>query len=728
MHWEERNGDNGSGRKAGNSPARRLRRTAVLLLAGLLLGAAGVWPGSSAGGGIGTARAEVVSVPHVEAIRVALFIESGKYSAVTQAATLSSESGMTLRLRSAAGGPPVYQAAPKEPVRIYDANGYSALLLETGDAAQARSLAQKLAAGGNAAQLIEREKSRQTAWQVFVGPYPTKEAAAAAAQKAAAMAGGQPPVIAGPLRLAAGTFAAAADAAKQAAAIAQAGFDADVAVVAGPAAQPAYAVLVGGEADESALQALRSRLAAAVPGLALTAHDPSEAYVLKRTEHAVTADGTTAGAGLAIGGTEPKLWAEPNGKDGAIQVKERFGRSYRGGIELTKLNGKLAVVNELPLEQYVASVVGSELMTGWPEEALKAQAVAARTFALRQGTKYQIAHVSDTTMDQVYKGVEAEAPDIVTAVQETAGEVLVHGGGLIEPLFSSSAGGRTAESTEVWGNPVSYFKSIESPDEVAAASKKPWYRIVLPNGKSGYVHSDYARDTGATNPAGLPYYESTEPALNVRPAPYVDNQGNASVFQLGLTDRFVVIDKVTESNPYEWIRGPFTAAQLKETINAGSEVKVNGPLERLEVTKRGPSGRAIEVSANGQALKPKYPDAYRSLLNGLPSTLFEIEETGRYTILGANDSVRNQSPSMSSPYVLSANADRPSAQSGTSYVLSGDGKVRAVTAEPQYVFRGTGFGHGLGMSQWGARGLAEQGYDYKKILQTYYTGVSILKG
>lgn len=727
MHWEVRNGDNGSGRKSGNPPARRPRRAAVLLMAGLLLGTAGVWPGSIAGGGMGTARAESASVPHLDAIRVALFIESGKYSAVTQAVTLSSESGITFRLRGSADGQPVYQAGPKEPVRIYDANGYSALLLETGDAAQARSLAQKLAAGGNAVQLIQREKNRQTAWQVFVGSYPTKEAAVAAAQKAAAAAGGKP-VIAGPLRLAAGTFAAEADAAKQAAAIAQAGFDADVAVIAGPSAQPAYAVLVGGEADESALQALRSRLSAAVPGLALTAHDPSEAYVLKRTEHAVTADGTAAGAGLAIGGTEPKLWAEPNGTDGTIQVKERFGRSYRGGIELTRLNGKLAVVNELPLEQYVSSVVGSELMAGWPAEALKAQAVAARTFALRQGTKYQIAHVSDSTMDQVYKGVEVESPDIVKAVQATAGEVLVDGSGLIEPLFSSNAGGRTAESTEVWGNPVSYFKSVESPDEVAAASKKPWYRIVLPNGKSGYIHSDYARDTGETNPAGLPYYESTESGLNVRPAPYVDNQGNASVFQIDLTDRFVVIDKVTESNPYEWIRGPFTPAQLKEKINAGSEVKVTGPLERLEVTQRGPSGRAIEVSADGQALKPKYPDAYRTLLNGLPSTLFEIEETGRYTILGAGDSVRSQSPPMSSPYVLSAKSDRPVEQNGTAYVLNGDGKVRTITSEPLYVFRGTGFGHGLGMSQWGARGLAEQGYDYKKILQTYYTGVSILKG
>lgn len=62
------------------------------------------------------------------------------------------------------------------------------------------------------------------------------------------------------------------------------------------------------------------------------------------------------------------------------------------------------------------------------------------------------------------------------------------------------------------------------------------------------------------------------------------------------------------------------------------------------------------------------------------------------------------------------------------FLLNADGTVRVATRSPQFVFRGTGFGHGLGMSQWGAKGYAELGYDYHKILQTYYIGVSISKG
>ncbi len=64
----------------------------------------------------------------------------------------------------------------------------------------------------------------------------------------------------------------------------------------------------------------------------------------------------------------------------------------------------LALVNEVPMEQYLYGVVGSELSSGWPTEALKAQAVAARTFAIKQGNKYEIAQVTDTTLDQAYYG------------------------------------------------------------------------------------------------------------------------------------------------------------------------------------------------------------------------------------------------------------------------------------------------------------------------------------
>ncbi|MDQ1912425.1 SpoIID/LytB domain-containing protein [Paenibacillus sp. GD4] len=669
---------------------------------------------------------QAAAVPKLEVIRVALFIDTGKYSAATSAVTLASEAGLHIGLRGAGGAVlPLTSAAAKEPVRLY-ADGYTVKLPETGDAAQAKTLAQKLEAGGADVAIVQRTKQGKAAWQVYLGPYATKEAATAAAKGQAGA------VLGGPLRWHAGTYASETEAQTAAAALAQAGFEADAALLSsGAAAAPAYAVLIGGATDEAALQALKAQLATAAPNVKLQPLDAAAAYVLLRSEQQLNAGALEDVRGLAFGGTSAKLWAAPaapaaGAAAAGVNVRERSNRTYRGGIELSKLNGKLAVINELPFEQYLYSVLGSELSKEWPAEALKAQAVAARTYALKQGVKYTIANVTDTTLDQAYKGLTAEFPAAVAAVTATEGEVLTDKNGLVTPVFYSNAGGMTADPTEVWGNPAAYLKSTASPDDGAAAGKKTWYRMVLPNGQTGYIHSDYARNTGRTNPAGLPYYESTTTGVNVRSAPFVDNTNNPALFQVNIGDQFVVIDEEQESNAYAWIR-VYEGSELKDKLNAASTGAVAGSLHRLEVTKRGPSGRVMEITANGKQVKVAYPDALRTALGGLPSTRFEIEETGRYTILGANGTVRAQSPESGPIYIASGSSAAEQAQDQL-FLLNAQGEVRLATKKAGFIIRGTGFGHGLGMSQWGAKGYAELGFNYQKILQTYYVGVSITKG
>ncbi|WP_425571482.1 SpoIID/LytB domain-containing protein [Paenibacillus vulneris] len=430
------------------------------------------------------------------------------------------------------------------------------------------------------------------------------------------------------------------------------------------------------------------------------------------------------------GGTEgnssSKLLVTPQLSD-TVSVRERFERSYKGSLEISRFNSKLAVINELPMDQYLASVISSELNKDWPVEALKAQAVAARTYVLKQGVKYQIADVSDSTVDQAYHGAGAEFPAALTAVQATQGEVLKDKNGLISPLFYSNAGGMTAESTEVWGNKVAYLQSVPSPDEGAEKGKAPWYRIVLPNGQTGYIHSSYARDTGEKNAAGLPYYVSTGTGVSVRPAPFVDNASNPATFKVDIGDRFIVFDQAIESNAFSWIRGPYDADKLKDKVNTVLSQPIAGALDKLEISQRGQSGRVTEMKANGQVMKPANPDALRTLFNGLPSTRFDIEETGRYTILGADNTVRSQSAASPAVYVAAGGSEPQAVSASQLFILNGDNKAKLVDKKNQYIFRGTGYGHGLGMSQWGARGYAELGYDYKKILQTYYVGVSITK-
>jgi stage II sporulation protein D len=145
------------------------------------------------------------------------------------------------------------------------------------------------------------------------------------------------------------------------------------------------------------------------------------------------------------------------------------------------------------------------------------------------------------------------------------------------------------------------------------------------------------------------------------------------------------------------------------------------------VSKRGPSGRVTEVKANGAAVNVGVGDNLRGALNGLKSTLFSIEETGRYSILNGAGIERELPVQSGVLQVVGSDGLTRSVTDETFYIMDGNGSLRAATTSPKFIFSGKGNGHGVGMSQWGARGLAEQGYDYQYILKYYYKNVTIEK-
>jgi stage II sporulation protein D len=677
------------------------------------------------------------AVPKLDSIRVALFIDSPNYKAVEPVITLSSVNGLDIGIQSTAGTRTWASLSGPTTVRG-SLDQFGVMMLETTDFHSAKDLYGKLAVMAGDSYIINRKKQGKSFFQVFYGSYPTYEAAVAAKQQAvsapavAALVKGGAPAITGPLHLTAGSYATEAEAAGQVSVLSQAGLNADLAIQEDASGKLWYSAWIGSEATEEQLNATKLKAASLVPNLVPQPAMTSAPYVLKKWDVTDDSNGATSVAHYATGGQGVKAWIHP--KQTGITVKERSARLYRGDIELSSYNGKLAVVNVVPFEQYLYAVVGSELSSAWPAEALKAQSVAARSYALSQGLKYEIAQVTDTTLDQAYYGMQKEFPAALKAVDATKGEVLVYNNKLISPVYSSNAGGMTADPSEVWGNPVAFLKSVPSPDEGAAAGKAIWYYIKLSNGKIGYVHSSYLKNTGQKSAAGLALYEVTEAGVNVRLAPYVDNKANPSIAQLNNKERVEQLGQEKESNAFSWIRGPYDAAFLESKLaNAG--VNLQGGLQSLEVSKRGPSGRAIEIKANGQIVKVRNPDAFRSLFGGLPSTRFEIEVAGSYTIGGAAGNASSGSVPNGSMYVLSGKQTQPVVTDKSQiFVIGGSGIVSPIPQEnkvdsknKQYVFKGTGYGHGLGMSQWGARGYAELGYDYKKILQTYYSGVNIVK-
>ena len=137
---------------------------------------------------------------------------------------------------------------------------------------------------------------------------------------------------------------------------------------------------------------------------------------------------------------------------------------YRGAIVLRRAAALVLVVDDVRLESYLRGVVPAEMPAGWLAQALRAQSVVARSYALTSRRPGEPFDVFADTRSQVYRGVGAEHPRTDSAVEATRGIVLMHGSGVARTLFHSSSGGRTASVEEVFGGPpVPYLRSVEDP-------------------------------------------------------------------------------------------------------------------------------------------------------------------------------------------------------------------------------------------------------------------------
>lgn len=604
-------------------------------------------------------------------------------------------------------------------------DGYRVKVMETSSWKTAADAAKKLQSTSDKPQIYMISRNGTNVYQLYTGVY-ASEAAAKDGLTRVVKAGlgipaDQTPAVKGDKHLSAGRYSSEQEADTALSSITAAGFDAWKVFLSGSDGSAQFEVWVGEAANDKDLGAVQTAVSAALPQLAMSA--ATSPGLIMRLDAGLDLSSETQANHYMVSGNDAKFLAV--GNEAGIQLEERSKRTYRGNMELSNLRGSLAVINEVPLEQYLYAVVGGEVSSSWPDEALKAQAVAARSYAMAQGNRFEVANVVDSTLSQVYNGIGSEAPVIIKAVDATAGEVLMSGGKVIEAVFSSNSGGVTSDPSEVWGNGGDAFASVPSKEDVAAtATAKKWYYLLLANGTSGYAREDNIKLTGNKTAAGLDIATATTKDVNVRPLPAVESSVSA-VGKLNPGENAVVLDKVYESGSYSWIKGPYTSADLLKSLQGKTTSALPSSILNLQVTQRGPSGRAIQVKANGQALDVKYPDMFRSAFNGLPSTLFDIVPAGSYTVLGA-DGATSTIGSSQSAGVLSASGKVNVNGSGT-VVMGGDSSARAITNSSGFLFIGQGYGHGLGMSQWGVKGMADSGYDYKQILQHYYQNVTIVK-
>ncbi len=348
-------------------------------------------------------------------------------------------------------------------------------------------------------------------------------------------------------------------------------------------------------------------------------------------------------------------------------------KKYRGAIGMGGKSG-LTPYNIVDLEEYLYGVVPKEMPASWPEEALKAQAVAARSIATFQYNRYASSgyNVVDTTTTQVYGGYLAEMPATTKAVNATNGEIIRYNGSVAEAVYFSTSGGITEDAKDVWGSDIAYLKSVKDIYETEP-SQKPWTRTI------------------------------TLSELNRCLANYDANIGKAQGIQIvsrTSTGRVQEISVLGTNGNYtvkgETIRSFFGGSNegsLKSrlfsfsgTINSGS---TNALATNNEVTL---------ISANGKDTMPS-----KNLMVMTATDLGTIADN--FTVQSATETVHMTTTS----------------NSAVTETVSNDSE----TVWGDFTIYGKGFGHGVGMSQSGAKGMAQAGFSYADILGYYYTGVTV---
>jgi peptidoglycan hydrolase-like amidase len=154
------------------------------------------------------------------------------------------------------------------------------------------------------------------------------------------------------------------------------------------------------------------------------------------------------------------------------------GRSYRGAFAFVTLDdGRRGLLNVLPLDAYLPGVLGAEVSAGWPAAAQQAQAIVARTYALRKLRPEKLYDVTAGDADQSYGGIESESVEGRAAVDATSGTIVTYRGLPAHVAFSSCCGGRTADAVDVWRTPYPYLRSVEDP-HCAESPEFRWEALV----------------------------------------------------------------------------------------------------------------------------------------------------------------------------------------------------------------------------------------------------------
>lgn len=376
------------------------------------------------------------------------------------------------------------------------------------------------------------------------------------------------------------------------------------------------------------------------------------------------------------------------GKIQLLSVKRSEGNpKYRGTLEIVDNSEGLLLVNELPLEEYLYAVIPSEMPTYYGIEALKVQAVCARSYAYRHLMANSLnkygAHVDDSVSYQVYNNI-SENEDSVLAVKDTYGQVIEYDGEVITAYYFSTSCGHTTTAEYVWANgePIPYLKgrlmAVEDSSRVLSQENIRDYRD-LSNEET--FRKFISEDTLTTYDSEFNWYRWTTK---------IDIDTLNDTIDEKLASRYRANSNLilTMVNPNEGGTEP-----VYESIPVDSI----GEIVDISVKNRETGGIITDLLITGskKTILVKTEYNIRSILAPLTNTLIrkDLSEVNNLKLLP------------SAFFVIDKTVD--------------DGKLRSMT------LNGGGYGHGVGMSQNGVKAMIDNGIKYKEILSYFYDGTEI---
>lgn len=378
-------------------------------------------------------------------------------------------------------------------------------------------------------------------------------------------------------------------------------------------------------------------------------------------------------------------------KEGAIQLlstkRREVSPSYKGTLEICKEEEGYTVVNKVGIEDYIAAVIPSEMPISYEKEALKAQAVAARSFTKVQqkNNKYLKygAQLDDTVATQVYNHSPADEISY-KAVNETKGEVMLFNSRVISGNFFSTSAGYTANHGETWA--VGEIFPNNTPSYLVARQQYIGERQIqdLQNEKEAYKFF--------TTPASkIDAFDSDSPWFRWQvhmDAQELEHVVNSSIYNL--TTNYPNMVKIQDGE--NWVTG---------------EINNIGAIKDIQITRRGQGGNIMELIVQGEEKTIKVGTEY--LVRSLFAPMQRDSSKDPIIVTRADGSeIQNMSLLPSGFFTTDIKYDEA-------------GKISELN------LYGGGYGHGVGMSQNGAQGMAKRGYTYKEILRHYYQGISIDK-